>query len=228
MPTGYITYYNQSRKFGFIDCPELNYYDIYFYFVNIHREYKHIFPSDYVEFELKDRSDENQLEANEIKFIRNCTLEFLHQDFVSKKTKKGFLKKIENNYYVKDSETYLFIKLRVSPYETDLFNRYESKINTQINYEIVVFSNKNKIRAINTDRKFCTEYLMATSGCICSAKVQNKIKGGYNILVEEKINGFIPDSIAHNRSTDLDEGFVINVKCINNNESSEKPVFEIL
>ena len=228
MPTGYITYYNQSRKFGFIDCPELNYYDIYFHFVNINSEYKHIFPSDYVEFELKMLSNENQLEANEIKFIRNRSLEYLHQDFLNKKTKKGFLKKIGEYYYVKDFETYLLIKLRVSPYETDLFNCYESKLNTEINYQIVVFSNKNKIRAINTDRKFSNEYLIATNGNNCIAKVQNKIKGGYNILVEEKIIGFIPDSIAYNYPADLDEDFMINVRCINKNESSEKPVFEIL
>jgi cold shock CspA family protein len=228
MPTGYITYYNPSRKFGFIDCPELNYFDIYFHHNNINSEYKHIFPSDHVDFELKKLYDENQLEANEIKFIRNSTLEYLHQDFVNKKTKKGFLKKIQDNYYVKDSETYLFIKLRISPYETELFNCYESKLNAQINYQIVVFSNKNKIRAINTDRKYSIEYLMAVSGNNCIAKVENKIKGGYKILVEEKIIGFIPDSIAYKHGVDLIEDFMLKVRCIQNNESSETPVFEIL
>jgi cold shock CspA family protein len=133
MPRGYITFYNQSRKFGYIDSPELNCYDVCFHRDNICREYKNIFPSDYVHFELKELPDKSQLEAIEIKFIRNSTLEFIHQDFESKKIKKGFLKKIGSNYYIKDSETYLFIKLRVSPYEIDLFDCYESKLNYRIN-----------------------------------------------------------------------------------------------
>jgi hypothetical protein len=194
----------------------------------LNAEYKHIFPSDYVEFELKVLSDENQTEATEIKFIRNSTLENLYEDFRKEKIKKGFLKKIDDNFYVKDSETYLLIKLRVSPYETDLFNCYESKINTLINYRIIVFSNKNKIIAINTDRNFCKEYLQVTSGNICIAIVQNKIKYGFNILVEEKIFGFIPYSIAIKHGEDLSENSMVKVKCIENNETSEAPVFEII
>lgn len=228
MPTGYITYYNSSRNYGFIDCPELNHFDIFVCYENFNSGYKHIFASDYVEFELKVLLEENSLHATDIKFIRNSTLNYLYQDFTNKYTKRGFLKKIDDNYYVKDTETYLFIKLRVSPYETDLLNCYENKLNTQINYQIIVFSNKNKIRAINTDRKFCNEYLIATSGSVCSAKVLNKIKGGFNILVEGKILGFIPYSISYMQIADLSDNLMIKVRCIQKNESADNAVFEII
>lgn len=229
MPTGYITYYNSLLKFGFVDCPELNYYDIYFYKADLNKSYKNIYASDFVEFELNIMSNENQPTASDIKFVRNRTLEYLHEDFSNKKLKRGFLKKIGDNYYVKDYETHLYIKLRISKYEIDLFKCYETKLNTEINYQIIVFSNKNKIRAINIDRLFCEEYMSATSGNICFAKVQKKIKMGYEILVEGKILGFIPNSISLVQGLDLIENTEIKVRCIKKNkETSDSPVFEIL
>ncbi len=70
--------------------------------------------------------------------------------------------------------------------------------------------------------------MIATSGSVCSAKVLNKIKGGFNILVEGKILGFIPYSISYMQIADLSDNLIIKVRCIQKNESTDSAVFEIV
>lgn len=228
MPFGYITYYNIAKQFGFIDCPELGYYDIYFHRTYLDSSYKNIFSSDYVEFELNFLKETDLTEAHNVKFIRNSTLGNLQNDYINNKIKRGFLKRFGEDYYVKDSETYMFIKLRIARNEIDLNKSYINNINRIINYRIVVFSTKNKIRAINTDRQFSEEFISITSGKICDAKILKKVKDGYRIIVEENILGFIPDTKANKLNPILYPEQQVKVKCVSNKDSAVIPSFEIV
>ena len=81
----------------------------------------------------------------------------LRKDFEKQIKLKDFLKKVEEQYYVKDRDTYIYIRLLISDNEINLKETYENKLNQLIDYKIVSFTDKNKIRAINLNRTFLPE-----------------------------------------------------------------------
>lgn len=226
MPIGYISYINHIKHYGFIDSPDLKIDLIFFRTTNCQKSYINIHKGDKVSFEY-DPIDDPKSGVKEIAFLKNASLECLKNDFLNGKILNGFLKKIDNNYYVKDSNTYIFIQLVISSYEINLQEVYEEKLNTKIDYKITLFTAKNKIRAININRQLLPECRLLVVGNKTKGQVVSIVKGGYQIKVYERFLGFLPKSLAESNPFAIEEGVYVDVVCIIVGENFDNSVFDL-
>lgn len=224
MIEGYISYIDSSGQYGFIDSPDLLLDYIFFHSSNCKKSYKHINKGDKVNFELK-LDGKKGIEAINISFIQNATLDGLRNDFENNTILKGFLKKIDGKYYVKDKGTYIFMRLIVANNEINVNEVYENHLNELIDYKIVTLTDKNKIRAINVNRQFIPECKLLVEGNQTEGLVVANIKGGYQIKIYDNIIGFLPNSLANNRI--LERGELVNVTCIKANDDLGNVVFNL-
>jgi len=226
MPVGYISHINSAGHYGFIDSPELDIDHIFFHTTNCKKSYKHIYKGDKVSFEFNPLIDQ-ETGAKEISFLQNASLDGLKSDFENGITLKGFLKKIDDKYYVKDKDTYIFIRLIVASYEINIAEVYEDNLNKLIDYKIFTFTSKNKIRAININRQFLPECKLLVEGNQTEGQVVATVKGGYQIRIYDNILGFLPKSLALKCKTILDDGEMVNVTCIKATDDLENVVFDL-
>lgn len=227
MAEGYISYINIIKKYGFIESPDLSLDYIFFHNTNCEKSYKYIQKGDKINFDLNQNS-ENNIEAINISFIKNASLNNLREDFENNKPLKGFLKKIDDRYYVKDRDTYIFIRLKVSNYEINLKEVYEDNLNELIDYKIIMLTEKNKIRAINMNRQFLHDFKSLSEGNKMEGLIIGNVKNkGYKIKIYDKILGFLPNSFVKKTKRLLQVGDLINVTCINVNHNFENVVFNL-
>lgn len=226
MPIGYISYINNAGHYGFIDSPDLNNDHIFFHTSNCIKSYKHIYKGDKVSFEF-NHVDDHESGAKEISFLKNASLDGLKSDFENGNSLKGFLKKIDDKYYVKDRDTYIFIRLIVASYEINLNEVYEDNLNKLIDYKIFSFTSKNKIRAININRQYLPDCKLLVEGNKTEGQVVSNVKGGYQIRIYDNILGFLPNSLVVKSKTILNEGEMVNVTCIKAGDDLENVVFDL-
>jgi ribosomal protein S1 len=226
MPIGYISHINNTGHYGFIDSPELDIDHIFFHTTNCKKSYKHIYKGDKVSFEYNPIADEEN-EAKEISFLQNASLGSLKSDFEKGNSLKGFLKKIDDKYYIKDRDTYIFIRLIVASYEINIEEVYEDNLNKLIDYKIFTFTSKNKIRAININRQFLPECKLLVEGNKTEGQVVSTVKGGYQIRIYDNILGFLPKSLAVKSKIVLDDGEMVNVTCIKAGDNLENVLFDL-
>lgn len=226
MAIGYISYINAKGLYGFIDCPELQLDDIFFPATFCNKLYKNIYKGDKVNFDLEINS-EKEIEAKNISFIQNSSLDGLRRDYNNQNILKGILKKIDNKYYVKDQETSILIRIIIANYEFNLNEVYENNLNKMIEYKISMFTIKNKIRAININRQFLPECKLLIEGNKTEGLVDAKVKGGYQVKIYDNIIGFLPNSLALKSKVILEVGELINVICIKSSEDLSNVVFNL-
>lgn len=226
MTEGYISYINTSGHYGFIDSPDLLLDHIFFHSSNCKKSYKHIYKGDKVTFELNPNGEKG-IEATNISFIQNASLDGLRKDFENNTSLKGFLKKIDDKYYVKDRETYIFIRLIIASYEINLKEVYEDNLNELIDYKIITLTDKNKIRAINVNRQFLPECKLLVEGNKTEGLVVANVKGGFQIKIYDNILGFLPNSFVLKSKRILEIGELINVTCIKASDDLENVVFNL-
>jgi ribosomal protein S1/cold shock CspA family protein len=226
MPIGYISHINNTRHYGFIDSPELDIDHIYFHTTNCNSSYKHIHRGDKVSFEFNPLTDQ-ETGAKEISFLQNASLEGLKSDFENGIILKGFLKKIDDKYYVKDKDTYILIRLIVASYEINIAEVYEDNLNKLIEYKIFTFTSKNKIRAININRQYLPDCKLLVKGNQTEGQVVAAVKGGYQIRIYDNILGFLPKLLALKNRTILDDGEMVNVTCVKASADLENVIFNL-
>jgi ribosomal protein S1 len=154
-------------------------------------------------------------------------LDGLKNDFENGNSLKGFLKKIDDKYYVKDRDTYIFIRLIIASYEINLKEVYEDNLNELIDYRIFTFTSKNKIRAINLNRQFLPDCKLLVEGNKTEGQVVSAVKGGYQIRIYDNILGFLPNSLAIKSKIILNEGEMVNVTCIKAGNDLDDVVFDL-
>ena len=96
----------------------------------------------------------------------------------------GFIKKLDDGYYVKDKQTYLFIPIEVSDWETGNEYVYEQRINEQVNYQVErIPKHQNNLKAILPDRIFSSTYhqlvALKENSELITVRITGKRKGGY-------------------------------------------------
>jgi ribosomal protein S1/cold shock CspA family protein len=226
MPIGYISYINNTGNYGFIDSPDLDIDHIFFHTSTCKKTYEHRYKGDKVSFEYNPVADKES-GAKEISFLKNASLDGLKSDFKNGNSLKGFLKKIDDKYYVKDSGTYIFIRLIITRYENNLKEVYEDNLNKLIDYKISTFTSKNKIRAINLNRQLLPNSKLLVEGNKTKGQVVSTVKGGYQIRIYDNILGFLPNSLGIKSKTILNEGEMVNVTCIKAGNDLDDVVFDL-
>ncbi len=226
MPVGFITHFDRKKNYGFIDSPEIAINQIFFHHANCVETYKNIYKGDKVSFEYNHRIDAVKGASN-ILFLQNGSLEDLRKDFETGSILKGYLKKIDDIYYVKDINNHIFISLIIAKYETHVEDVYESNLNQLIEYRLVTFTKTNKIRAVNINRHLLPGCELLKVGVATKATVLSQVKSGFRITLINQITAFIPNSLALKNRTELSIGDLIDVICIKSDEALEKVTFDL-
>ena len=161
---GKVSYFNINKHYGFIACGDTSYY----FFVDVEkirtenralrkqkikpeikREYS---VGDEVNFKLK-LNHRNNIEAYDIEYLENTQRKLLIDEAEEKGVLSGYLKKIENKFFVKHVTTYILIPVTITRYEVDTELIYENRINQIVQFQLQI-TKKDKLKASLIDKKF--------------------------------------------------------------------------
>ena len=140
---GIVTYFSIERHFGFIDS-ELQ-EDIFFFIdtMQIRKMKKEglalprkvFFNGDEVYFKVRNSTKGSSgLEAFDLRYIQNEKIDEMLSLIREEKPLTGYIKKLDDGYYVKDKQTYLFIPIEISCWEIGHEYVYEQRINEPVSY----------------------------------------------------------------------------------------------
>ena len=121
---------------------------------------RHVFRlGDVVDFQLKlsDRGD--KLTAYNIKFLYNTSLEQLINKAAVENRFSGYFKIVDEKFFVKEWDSYLFFPLQLSPWEKP---PVESAANEAITFRLINLDKPNRITAELFSHTYLPEYLKAT------------------------------------------------------------------
>ena len=223
--TGYVAFFSTTKNFGFIETMDDE--SIYFHKTQCEKGYRNIYSGDKVEFEYNE--NEGRACARNVRFRGNATLEGLRADFETGTVLQGFIKRIEDKYYIKDSDTHIFIKLAVSPYEIDIEEIYEKSINKKREYKLIVMSERNAMRAVLVGRRLHPEIDNLISKQAYNAEVIADVNGGYQIRLEtHDIKGFMRYNAFLKGTASLALGSFVEVRWQSVNVDYGTIVFELV
>ena len=190
---GIVTYFSIERHFGFIDS-ELQ-EDIFFFIdtMQIRKMKKEglalprkvFFNGDEVYFKVRNSTKGSSgLEAFDLRYIQNEKIDEMLSLIREEKPLTGYIKKLDDGYYVKDKQTYLFIPIEISDWETGNEYVYEHRINELVNYRVErIPKHQKNIKAILPDRIFSSTYhqllALKENRELITVRITGKRKGGY-------------------------------------------------
>ena len=164
---GHISRYDKERGIGFIESVnQESYFFAFDYSAQAIRKRNgeipriHEFSSgDEVEFKLKKSlKKEEELIAYDVTFIKNIRRQKLVEESISRGILHGYLKKIDETYFVKHDNTYVFVKLYISNWEIDYEKIYYERIDKLVHFRMLHTHRLDKLSAVLTDRKYCSQY----------------------------------------------------------------------
>lgn len=198
---GEVTAFYQTKKYGFIQSGD----EKYFFFMGnnelAERKKKGLPPHDFsigdqVEFKLEPGIKEGEYQAYDIIFLTNPSRENLVKEYQEKGILTGYLKKIEDDFFVKEINSYSIIPLNICAEELDFENVYTNRLN-----ELVSFKLKNsklrldKLTAFLVDRKLSEKYLflfhLVESKQEIEVKVTGKNTKGIFLTYDNIFSGFL-------------------------------------
>lgn len=149
---------------------------------------------DVVSFELKlsDRGD--KMTAYNVKYLHNTAIDLLIQRAAIENRFSGYLKRVEDKYFVKELESYILFPLQLSPWEKPPADTAE---NEAISFKLTNIDKPNAITAELFSHSFIPEYKMALQHFdkeIDIDAVVYKVSphGIYLNLFEDKIQAKLP------------------------------------
>lgn len=122
------------------------------------RKPHHFRVGDGVSFQLRlsDRGD--KMTAYNVKFMYNTAMDLLIQKANIENRFSGYLKKVEDKYFIKEWDSYIFFPLQVSPWEIP---PVESAENEAISFRFLNLDKPNSIVAELFSHNFIPEYKKA-------------------------------------------------------------------
>jgi len=157
---GHITFVNYEKHFATIDylkggkTKSVNCKTISPDGKKVH----HFRVGDNIQFQLKlsDRGDKQT--AYNMKFLYNTQLEVLLNKAVEENRFAGYLKKVDDNWLIKERDSYIFFPLRLSKWETP---PAEQALNEVINFSIQNLGKRNQLYAELFSHSYIPEYKQA-------------------------------------------------------------------
>jgi len=113
---------------------------------------------DNISFQLKLSARGDKMTAYNIKFLHNTALSLLIQKAAIENRFSGYLKKIEEKYFVKEWDHYIIFTLQLSPWEKP---PVESAENEAITFTLLNLDKPNSIVAELFSHNYIPEYKMA-------------------------------------------------------------------
>lgn len=167
---------------------------------------------DVVNFKLRlsDRGD--KMTAYAVKYIHNTAIDLLIQKAAIENRFSGYLKKVGDDFFVKEWDSYIFFPLQVSPWETPPVSTAE---NEPITFKFLNLDKPNAIIAELFSHNYIPEYKMALqhfNNQIDADAIVTKISpyavylGLFNDMIQAKL------PIEKGGSTKLKQGDLLQVK----------------
>ena len=117
---------------------------------------KHVFHiGDTVSFTVGLSGRGDKMVASDIRFLYNNALDVLINKAKTENNFTGYLKIVDDKYFVKEIDSYLFFPVPFSPWQ---LKPTETELNEAVTFELENLDNKNKITASLFTQKFIPEY----------------------------------------------------------------------
>lgn len=119
---------------------------------------QHYRVNDVVSFQLRlsDRGD--KMTAYNVKFLHNEAIDRLIQKAAFENRFSGYLKKVEEDYFIKEADSYIFFPLLISPWETP---PAETATNEMISFRLLNLDKPNGIVGELFSHTYIPEYKKA-------------------------------------------------------------------
>lgn len=152
---------------------------------------------DGVSFELKlsDRGD--KMTAYNVRYTHNTAIDLLIQKAAIENRFSGYLKIVEDQYFVKEWESYILFPIQLSPWEKP---PVETAANEAISFKLINLEKPNSIMAELFSHNYIPEYKMALQHFNNKITVNATVykispHGVYVNLFDDKIQAKLPVSI---------------------------------
>jgi ribosomal protein S1 len=120
---------------------------------------KHVFHiGDAVNFIVGISGRGDRMVASNIQFLYNNAMDVLINKARTENNFIGYLKIVDDKYFVKEIDSYLFFPVPFSPWQ---LKPTEAELNEAVTFELENLDNKNKITASLFTQKFIPEYYSA-------------------------------------------------------------------
>lgn len=158
---------------------------------------------------LSDRGD--KMAAFDVKFLHNTAIDLLIQRAAIENRFSGYLKKVEDKYYIKEADSYILLPLQLSPWEVPPAPTAE---NVMIAFSLLNTDKPNALAAELFSHNYLPEYRKALQHFrneIDAEATVTRISphAVYLSLFDQKINAKLPLSAFEKE--ELKEGLVVPV-----------------
>ncbi len=178
---------------------------------NLIRKVHHFLTGDIVEFKIRISDRGDRMIATNIKFLYNNALDELINKARTNNKFIGYLKMVDDKYFIKEIDSYLFFPVPFSPWQ---IMPVDNGLNEQVNFSLENLDKKEKISA----RLYSSDYIPEFHAAVKYNKAKTPVEAtvaritGHSIylnLLGDKIQAKIP--AGHKDLTEVKQGDKINV-----------------
>lgn len=156
---GKITYVNHQKQYAMIEYEAGGKKRVVKMLINNAESKSATFSSgDIVEFTLTHIKGTDRQEATEVAFKYNTALDVVMQKAKENNSFLGYLKKIGDEYFIKEINSYLFFKLQMSKWQIE---PEENEVNEPVAFYFEDITKKERLLAVLFDNDYLPEYLQA-------------------------------------------------------------------
>jgi len=158
--TGNVSFVNHEKKYIIIEYEQNGKKKVVNGSVDEkHLKKKHVFHiGDKVSFTVGLSGRGDRMEADNIQFLYNNALDVLINKARTENNFIGYLKIVDDKYFVKEIDSYLFFPVQLSPWQ---LNPTEAELNEAVTFALNNLEKKEKITASLFTQKFIPEYYSA-------------------------------------------------------------------
>ena len=213
MKNGYIEELFPKKHHGYIYSEELDSPCIHFNYDRCIDDYKHLNVGDRVKF-MEITCENDRKEAREISFVGNPDIEWIIKKTDESAIHTGYLKHINDHYFVLDVETHATIQIVISHHEIDIRKNYENKINHRIYYNLHNNIEGKGYYATIYYRTFHPDSHKLLNKETIEGNVIKENKEGFIIKIFNNMYGQLPYKLVEKAGRVLNIGDKVNVICI--------------
>lgn len=199
LQTGKVTFVNHEKKYIIIEYEVNGKKKVVNGSVDEkHLKIKHVFHiGDAVSFTVGLSGRGDKMVASDIKFLYNNALEVLINKAKTENNFTGYLKIVDDKYFVKEIDSYLFFPVTISPWQV---KPSDEELNEAVTFALDNLEKKEKITASLFTLKFIPEYYSAERALKKNEPITAEIYkvteyGIYLNLFGEKVQAKISPSV---------------------------------
>lgn len=158
------------------------------------KKFHHFREGDEVSFVLTRSVRGDKMTADRIQYLYNNSLSNLLHKASTENEFTGYLKQVDDKFFIKEMDSYHFFPLKLSPWEK---KPYPDDLNEAVNFKLLNYSNPDKVSASLLHPSYIPEFKKAQklfeSKTVIDAKISKVTPHGiYVEVVGSKLQGKLP------------------------------------